>query len=388
MKKMKKRTASARPTSDANPRLRVAIVAPTLQWVGGQAVQADLLLRHWDHDREVEARFIPIDPEFPLGLRWAQRVPYLRTVLREPIYLAALWRGLRSVDVGHVFSASYWSFLLAPVPACLVARLLRKPVLINYRSGEAPDHLRRSRIAVRMLGSVARLVVPSGYLVDVFRSFGLKAQVVPNVVDLSQFRFRTRQPLRPRLLCTRGFEPYYSIDTVVRAFARVKQEFPEARLCLVGKGSLEGEIRALVEELNLRDVEFPGAVSRGEIGRYYDDADIFVNASWLDNMPVSILEAFASGLPVATTAAEGIRYLVEHERTGLLSPVRDHEALAASIVRLLRNPDWARDLALRAYQESDRYHWGSVRDQWLAVYRSILLPSRGSRPQPLQDGTA
>jgi glycosyltransferase involved in cell wall biosynthesis len=50
--------------------------------------------------------------------------------------------------------------------------------------------------------------------------------------------------------------------------------------------------------------------------------DIFVNASWLDNMPVSILEAFASVTAVITTGPEGIRYIVEHERTGLLSEPR------------------------------------------------------------------
>jgi len=58
-------------------------------------------------------------------------------------------------------------------------------------------------------------------------------------------------------------------------------------------------------------------VDRDEIGKYYDRADIFINASRLDNMPVSILEAFASGTPVVSTAPEGMRYLVEHGRTGL-----------------------------------------------------------------------
>ncbi len=352
-------------------KLRVAIVAPSLRWTGGQAVQADLLVRHWQNDPAVEVCFIPIDSELPRWLGWVKRIPFLRTVVREPFYLAALWRGLRDVEIAHIFSASYWSFLLAPVPAWLVARLRRKKTLINYRSGEARDHLRGWRTAVPVLRRADRLVVPSAYLVDVFREFGLEAKAVPNVVDLNQFSYRPRRPLRPFLICTRGLKPYYSVDLVVRAFARVKREFADARLCLVGKGSQEEAIGALVRDLKLGDIEFAGAVSRQEIGRFYDQADIFINASWLDNMPVSILEAFASGTPVVTTAPEGIRYLVEHERTGLLCAPGDWQALAENVTRLLREPDLALRLARNAFEESRRYRWEAVRAQWLEVYRSL-----------------
>src|SRR3989442_16000593 len=75
-------------------RVRIAIVAPSLKWVGGQSVQADLLVRHWRNDPAVEARFVPIDPTLPRWLAWTGRIPYLRTVLRMPFYLMALWRAL------------------------------------------------------------------------------------------------------------------------------------------------------------------------------------------------------------------------------------------------------------------------------------------------------
>jgi glycosyltransferase involved in cell wall biosynthesis len=358
--------------SQAKP-LRVAIVAPSTRILGGQSVQASLLCRSWQSDAEVEASLIPVDPDLPRAISWLERVPYLRTAVRMPFYLWSLWRGLRGADVAHIFSASYWSFLLAPAPALLVARMRGVKALINYRSGEAREHLGKWRTARPILRRADRLVVPSRYLKDVFQGFGLAAEIVPNVVDLSQFSFRARNPLQPRLVCTRGFEPYYDVDVVVRAFARVKQEFPDARLCLVGKGTLEPRIRALVHELGLPDVEFAGAVARDHIGRYYDQNDIFINASWLDNMPVSVLEAFAAGTLVVSTAADGIRYIVEHERTGLLSPPKDWAALAQNVIRLLRHPELAGRLATEAYQESQRYHWEAVRGQWLHVYCSLRL---------------
>ncbi len=353
-------------------KIRVAFVAPTLRYVGGQAVQADLLMRSWKSDPEVEASFVAVDPRFPFGLRWVERVPLLRTVLRLPLYAWKLWRGLKDVDVAHIFSASYSSFLLAPLPAWLIARIRNKQIVINYRSGEARDHLERSWIARRILKNADRLVVPSGYLVDVFREFGLEAQAVANIVDLSQFRYRLRRPLKPHLICTRGFHPYYRIDVLVRAFAEVQRIYPEAQLDLVGSGALEGSIRELVTGLQLCGVKFAGVASRREIGGLYDRADIFVNASNLDNMPVSVLEAFAAGTPVVSTAPDGMKYIVTHEHTGLLSSPGDSSALAQNILRTLKEPDLAERLARNAFEELHRYCWEAVRGQWLGVYAALV----------------
>jgi L-malate glycosyltransferase len=331
-----------------------------------------LLLRHWQNDPDIDISFLAVDPPLPRVLAWAENIPGLRTILREPIYFWHLWRGLKDADVAHIFSASYWSFLLAPAPAWLIAKARGAKSLINYHSGEARDHLRRFRSAKFVLSRVDKIVVPSGYLADAFREFDLPSTAVANIVDLSQFRYRERTPLRPHLVCTRGFSPYYSVDVVVRAFAEVKKEYPEAQLDLVGNGPLEGDVRKLVADLNLTGVNFTGVASRQEIGKYYDQADIFINASWLDNMPLSVIEAFASGVPVVTTSPECMPYLVEHERTGLLSPVGDERALAANVIRLLRDPALAARLARNAHHESRNYTWEAVREQWLNAYRGLV----------------
>lgn len=372
------RPASA---SRSSSKTRVALVAPSLRYVGGQAVQADLLLRNWRGDPEISTSFVRVDPSFPRGLRWAERIPLMRTLVRQPIYLWNLWRQLKRVDIAHIFSASYTSFLLAPLPAWFVARSLGKKTIINYRSGEAQDHLWRSKIALHVLEQADRLVVPSGYLAGVFREFGLKADIVPNVVELSQFHYRSRSPLRPHLICTRGFHPYYGIDVVVRAFAAVQKEYPEAKLDLVGGGTLEKQIRDLVSQLNLANVNFLGIASRNEIGHFYDRADIFVNASNLDNMPVSVLEAFACGTPVVTTEPESMKYMISHENTGLLSPVGDASALSRNIIRLLREPDLAARLSQNALEASSLYHWHRVRDQWARIYSELQTPIARNLPR-------
>jgi L-malate glycosyltransferase len=127
--------------------------------------------------------------------------------------------------------------------------------------------------------------------------------------------------------------------------------------------------------LHLQNVDFAGPIAHGRIGAYYERADIFINASRLDNMPVSILEAFACGTPVVTTAAGGIRYLVEHERTGLMCEPGEWQSLAESVLRLLREGALASRIAANAYEESKKYRWESVRGEWLAAYRSAFSQS-------------
>jgi glycosyltransferase involved in cell wall biosynthesis len=351
-------------------RFSVAIVAPSLRHAGGQAVQADLLLQHFNNDPEFEAILIPAAPVLPKRLNCVEQIPFLRTLVRMPFYLYQLWRGVSRAEIIHIFSASYWSFLLCPVPAWLTARLQGKRSIIHYHSGEALDHLQRSPVARFVLRRVDQIVTPSQYLVDIFQRFNLAAIAIPNIVD-SRFTYRCRNPLRPRLICTRMFEPYYQVDLVVRAFAVVVTEFPEATLCLVGTGSLEDKLKALVAELELYNVEFVGTAARDQIGSLYDRADIFVNASKLDNMPVSILEAFAVGTPVISTAPCGIRYMVEHERTGLLCECNDWHSLARNIIRLLNDSELSQRLVHNAHIESRRYRWEVVRRQWFDVYSTL-----------------
>jgi glycosyltransferase involved in cell wall biosynthesis len=238
-----------------------------------------------------------------------------------------------------------------------------------------------------VLKATDRLVVPSGYLVDVLREFGLAAQAIPNIVDVSQFSFRVRRPLRPHLVCTRGFHPYYCVDLVVLAFAEVQKAFPDAQLDLVGGGPLEADIRNLVRKMKLTGVDFKGVAARSEIGRFYDEADIFINASRLDNMPVSVLEAFASGMPVVSTEPEGMRHLVEHGRTGLLSAPGDAAALAQNTIRILQDSELADRLVSNARQEFQRYSWPVVREQWLEVYRALASGATTAARESASGGT-
>jgi len=352
--------------------VRVAMVAPTMGILGGQAVQADRLLRAWQGDPDVQAWLVPINP-IPSGVfRHAVDIKYLRTVATQLCYWPQLFRELRRADVVHVFSASYFSFLLAPLPAVLVAKLLGKPVVMNYRSGQAPDHLRRSAIARATLRWVERNAVPSAFLQGVFREHGISAEVIPNIVDVDRFSFRKRQPLAPRVLSTRNFEALYNLACTLRAFRLVQDRYPEATLTLVGAGSEEPRLRALASELGLQQVHFAGRVAPAEIWRYYADADIYLQTPDIDNMPSSVLEAFASGCAVVSTNAGGVPAILTDDRHGLLVECGDHTAAAERIVRLLENPALVDRLTTAARESCAQYRWQTVRSKWVALYDGMV----------------
>jgi glycosyltransferase involved in cell wall biosynthesis len=365
-------------------RIKVAFVAPSLRILGGQAVQADRLLTAWNGDPDVDAWLVPVNPLPPRAVRFALDIKYLRTVVNEATYVPLLIREITRADVVHVFSASYASFLLAPLPAMLIARALGKPVVLNYRSGEAPDHLQRSAVARAAIARVDKNIVPSRFLVDVFRGFGIDAEIIPNIVDLDRFVFRNRDPLRPRLVSTRNFDALYNMTATVRAFALVQKRWPDASLTLVGGGPQEQQLRALVDQLGLRQVAFVGRVRPDQIARYYAENDIYIQSPNIDNMPTSVIEAFASGLPVVSTEAGGVPAILAHRRQGLLAPLGDYEALAANVLSLLDQPEWARSLARAAYATCEACTWPSVRDQWLNAYRSARASAgRSARRTPV-----
>ena len=377
------RASSARRSEAGHRPPRIAIVAPSLDILGGQGIQARDLADALERDG-FDVLFLPVNPRFPRGLRWLRQVPVLRTLLNQLLYAFTLPR-LRHADVVHVFSASYWSFLLAPVPAIFAARGLGKRVILNYHSGEADDHLSHWGARVHpFLRRVDEIVVPSFYLKGVFEKHGYPAKVVRNIIDLSSFRFHERRPLRPRLLSCRNLESHYRVGDVLEAFALVKEKLPEATLQVAGYGSEAGRLEQRARDLGLEDIEFLGRVEPGDIPALYDRTDIFLNASVVDNQPISILEAFAAGLAVVTTPTGDIPWMLEDERLGVLVPHREPEAMARAVLKLIENPEEAIRMTRRAQHAANRYTWEQVRPEWLEVYGTKGIAAATERRQPKQ----
>lgn len=364
------------PSTDTK-KLRVVVVAPSLDILGGQSRQAVRLMEGLKREPDLEIGFLPHNPRLPGILRSLQKIKYVRTIVTTFYYvLLLLWR-VRQYDIIHVFCASYYSYSLSAIPALAIARLYGKKSILNYRSGEAEDHLETWRTAVPTVKWASEVVVPSGYLVDVMARYGIRARAIHNIVELERFTYRERQPLRPVFLTSRLLEPLYNVPCVLRAFAIIQESYPDARLTIAADGFLRNDLEALARELKLRNAEFIGFVKFDDMPALYDAADIYLSATNIDNMPSSLTESMACGLNVVTTDGGGaIPYIMTNEITGLIVERDDHKALAAAAMRLLEDNEFALKLVRRAHESTRKFTWVYIREQWRDLYYELCDAQR------------
>ena len=366
--------------------LRMALVGPLPPPAGGMANQtrqlAELL-----RAAGAEVDLVPTNP--PFRPAWVGKLPVLRAGVRLAAYVLRLWRAAGRAQLLHVMANSGWSWHLFAVPAIWVARARGVPVVVNYRGGGAADFLARSQRQVRFsMRQVAAVIVPSGFLVNVFQRFGIAAEIVPNILDLARFcpadaarpgaAARQGGP-RSQVVVARNLEVIYDNATAIQAFALLRQRLPGALLTVAGSGPEAGRLQALVLALGMNDaVRFTGTLDRDAMAALYATADVSLNPSLTDNSPNSVLESMASGVPVVSTDVGGVPFILEHGRTGLLVPPGDAQAMAAALYRLLTDEALWQSLATASQAEVQRYAWPQVAARLLGVYRRAIKPLAGT----------
>ena len=363
--------------------VRVLLIAPSLDIVGGQSVQAVRLLAEFRKLPQLSVDFLPVNPRAPAPMRPLQKIKYVRTLVTSALYAIRLVANIAKYDILHIFTPGYFAFMLAPAPAILLAKLLGKKTILNYRDGRAEDHLIRWPSAIRVMHLVDEIVAPSNFLVHVFARFGLPARSISNIVELEQFRFRQRNRPRPAFLHNRGLEALYNVPCTIRAFALIQERYLDASLTIAHDGPLRKQLEQMASDLRLRNVKFIGNVSRGQTPVVYDEADIYLTNPDIDNMPVSVLECFAAGLPIISTRVGGVPYILEHERTGLLVDRDDHVGIAQAAFRLLEEPGLAARLTHNGREECGKYAPASVAAAWLALYTSLTAGENLNAAQEL-----
>jgi len=356
---------------DPFPRIVIGLVGPLPPPSGGMANQTQQLARLLE-EAGVRVEVVQVNP--PYRPSWIARVRVVRAVFRLLPYVARLLRCVRRVDLVHVMANSGWAWHLCAAPAIWAARLRGVPVIVNYRGGEAPAFLARQAAWVRFtLRGAAALIVPSGFLKASFEGFGIPAQIVPNIVDLARFfPDPARRPGRHAIV-TRNLEDIYDIPTAMRAFARVREAHPDATLTVAGSGPRHSALVALAKELGIASaVSFSGRLDNDLVAELYRTADVLLNPSTVDNMPISLLEAMASGVPIVSTDAGGIPHMVENGTTALLVPVGDPAAMAAATMRIFAEPELAASLGRAGIEAANAFAWPQVRPVLLRTYAEAL----------------
>jgi glycosyltransferase involved in cell wall biosynthesis len=207
---------------------------------------------------------------------------------------------------------------------------------------------------------------------------------VPNGVGPEFFHARSfSHGIATKLLFVGTWIDHKGIYYLAEAFENVLRVFPGARLTVAGCIVPEEEVRRSFAPAAQSALEVRPFVARAEISRMYAEHEIFVLPSLVEGMPLVLLEAMASGMPVVTTESSGMTDLVEDSHDGLFVIPGDAESLSTAILRLCRDPELRLRLGSAAQEKMKRYTWNqAARRTELVFYRAM-----GIKPEAYADGS-
>lgn len=373
-------------------RVRVGFVMHAMQVAGAEVLVAETIHRLAGR---IEPTILCLDAIGLLGERLRNEGVEVVCLNRKPGRdWRVCWRMAKEVqarDLSVLHAHQYSPFFYAALARVLVGGRTR--LILTEHGRHYPDSVSPVRRAVNrlVLDRCADAVnACCGFSAEALsRIDGFAArriEVIENGIDLARYSSSaTRSDFRQRLGLTPGrryianvarFHPVKDQAMLLRAFAGVAAQRADVDLLLVGDGPLRGELEALVRQLEIASrVQFLGV--RADVPDILAASDAFVLTSVSEAASLTLLEAMASRLPVVVTAVGGNPEIVRHEKEGLLVPRGDALALAAALLRLLNDPDWAGQMGMagRARVE-ERYRL----EQTVAAYGRLYEKLSGRTP--------
>lgn len=206
-------------------------------------------------------------------------------------------------------------------------------------------------------------------------------QIIPNGINVEEFANARPIPSlmddKINLLFFGRLEKRKGLKYLLAAYSKLKWDWPNLRLIVVGRGKPDEESYRIMSERNLKDVIFVGKVSDGERARYFQSAHIYCSPSTgRESFGIVLLEAMASGTPVVASDIAGYSGLITHGENGLLVPPKQVNELADAIRTLLRDPDLRARLVVRGKERAGEFRWEYVAAKVIDYYRICLNKKR------------
>jgi len=271
--------------------------------------------------------------------------------------------------------AFWYTYILARI--CVMLKIPFVPIL---HSGTYPNRLKQSpELCKFIFTNSAYNVSPSLYLKKHFADAGYSTEYIPNFIPLKNYEYRERKNIKPKLFWLRAFEDTYNPVMAIEILKKLKVNFPQAELCMVGP-DLDGTLNDVIkraEELGVADsLKLTGRLSREQWLEISKDYDIFINTTDFDNHPLSVIEAMAIGLPVVTTNAGGLPYLVENYTDGILLNKNDADGFVKEIENLISDESLLRKITSNARKKVEGFDWEVVNKKWFNVIDSSMSKSK------------
>ncbi|MSQ11663.1 MAG: glycosyltransferase family 1 protein [Dehalococcoidia bacterium] len=211
-------------------------------------------------------------------------------------------------------------------------------------------------------------------------------QIIPNGIDVQHFQgpvepFPQFMDGKTNLLFVGRAEKRKGLRFLVAAFSRLKWEFPDLRLIVVGPGNPDNDSLQVIGERGVQDVLFTGPVPYKDLPRYYHSAHIFcAPATGKESLGIVLLEAMAAGKPIVASNIAGYATVVQPDVQGLLVPPKSEDALAAALRRLLQHPELWPAMGQAGVAHAQDYAWPRVADAVLGYYETLFQARAARKP--------
>jgi phosphatidylinositol alpha-mannosyltransferase len=207
--------------------------------------------------------------------------------------------------------------------------------------------------------------------------------IIPNGVDLEHFSADVA-PIdrfcdgKVNIVFVSRLEKRKGLIYLLKAYQKVKREFPNCRLIVVGPGTrLRNKYEKWVAETGTRDVVFIGYISYDELPRYYRTADIFcAPAISGESFGIILLEAMAMGKPIVASNIEGYASVVTDGAEGLLVPPKDEKALSQALISLMNDESLRQQMGAKGKVKALDYSWQQVAQRVYNYYLKVLREAR------------
>jgi glycosyltransferase involved in cell wall biosynthesis len=288
--------------------------------------------------------------------------------------LSVAWDRRRDYDVAQVDVYSGPSFFWAE-SVCWLLRCIGRPYVLTLHGGALPEFARgREKRVRRLLESAAAVTAPSPYLVNRIACYRPDLRLIPNGLDVSAYAASHRAVLQPRLVWLRAYHRVYNPTLAVRVVSILAREFPEIQLRMAGPDRADSSKEQTIESVTSTGmqahVEVGGGITKHSVPDFLATGDIFLNTTNVDNTPVTVLEAMASGMCVVSTNVGGIPDLLRSEVDSLLVPPNDEVAMAAGVRRLLTETCLAARIRGSSLARVHQFDWNVVLPQWQQLLTS------------------
>ena len=352
----------------STPKTRIAIVAPFPPPYGGMSVLAETLSRCLGRHG---FRLVHIDTNRHLS-GWLGRNRLLLLLCQTVAFYVRLLKIVRC-DVVLFVASSGGSFFGKIVPAALLCRLFRKPVILDFVGGGIEDKLAdNAALWKRCFACFHEVIVPTHVFRNLFSSYGIRSVVLPHIVDIERFHHGKRDGSRHVLLAAKNLATYSGIDSILLAYNEVRKKRTDIDLVIAGSGPERERLDRLVTELGLTGVTFVGNVGYADMPKLFADATIFVHGTQYESFGIVLVEAFASGTPVVSTNVGGIPEVVTDGVNGHLVPYGDYRAMAKKIEALLDSPAKYAAFRNQAVEEARKYSCAVLAPSYVELIETVL----------------